>query len=463
MRFSVLKGLVLLLINGCLGIGLQQAGADVVFLTNGDRISGNSITLSPSGVQISTPHLGSFPIERKYIQTLATDNQAVLELVSGERIIGRILPGEGTMIAVQSEILGIRVLALDAIKIVYPLASDEPPRLKASPDRLQNNPKTGTGKSDWNNETTRLSAQLQDIRGKGSESLKVTDHPAAKSTEETSQTQPIGQKPEDEQDIRKIFLRQNTVLLRPLQAEIEGGFNYLSSQSVSSVANFKFRQFQIPLTLRLGLLDRTEGFLALPFSFAQQELSFADSSTKKDKAGIGDATAGLNFNIFRENARWPEIISSIRIKTPTGEAPQEAGLSLGSGHWSGAVGLQFIKTSDPVVIFWGFQYTHEFAARHFYNDGTHDVQPGETIGYNFGFGFAVNENVSLSSQVSGSFQWETRSDGTTVSGSSSEPASLRAALTYRISKKSYIEPSVTIGFNNDTPNFIIGLSATRRF
>ena len=105
----------------------------------------------------------------------------------------------------------------------------------------------------------------------------------------------------------------------------------------------------------------------------------------------------------------------------------------------------------------------QFAARHFYNDGSHNVQPGETIGYNFGFGFAVNENVSLSSQVSGSYQWETQSDGTTVSGSSSEPVSLRAALTYRISKKSYIEPSVTIGFNNDTPNFVIGLSATRRF
>ncbi len=184
----------------------------------------------------------------------------------------------------------------------------------------------------------------------------------------------------------------------------------------------------------------------MPIAYAQQELSFADSSTKKDKFGIGDATGGLNFEIFREKARWPEIITTFRIMAPTGDQPQEGGLSLGSGHWAGTVGLQFIKTTDPIVLFWGFQYTHQFAARHFYIDGSHNVQPGETIGYNFGFGFAVNENVSLSSQVSGSYQWETQSDGTTVSGSSTEPVSLRAALTYRISKKSYIEPSVTIRF-----------------
>jgi hypothetical protein len=386
-----------------------------------------------------------------------------VELISGERIIGKIVSGEGVTVVVQSDVLGDRALALDTVKIIHPILPDEPPLVKAAPDSLESIPKIGADKSGRSIETNLLSAQLQDVRGKGSESSNAADNPAAKSTEEISKTKSIGQKPEDEEDIRKIFLRQNSVLLRPRQMEFEAGLSYLGNQSVSSVANFKFRQFQLPLTLRFGLLERIEGFVAMPIAYAQQELSFADSSTKKDKFGIGDATAGLNFNIYRESARWPEIIAAFRVKAPTGDQPQEGGLSLGSGHWAGTVGLQFIRTADPVVLFWGFQYTHEFAARHFYNDGTHDVQPGETIGYNFGFGFAVNENVSLSAQVSGSYQWETQSDGTTVSGSSTEPVSLRAALTYRISKRSFIEPSVTFGFNNDTPNFVIGLSATRRF
>ncbi len=463
MRFSFPRGLVFLLIIFCLGTWLHQALADQVFLTNGDRISGNLITFSQRVVRISTLYTGTLNLERKSVQNLATDNRVVVELISGERVIGRIMPGESVTVVIQSEVLGTRTIALEAVKAIHPISSDEPSRVKAAPDRLGNIPKTGADKSDRHKETNLLSVQLQDVRGKGSESSTVAEKPAAKSSEEIGQTKTIGQKPEDEEDIRKIFLRQNSVLMRPRQAEFETGLIYLGNQSVSSVANFKLRQFQLPLTLRLGLLDRIEGFLAVPFSYAQQDLSFADGSTKKDKTGIGDAMTGLNFELYRESADWPEIITALRIKAPTGDPPKEEGLSLGSGHWAGTVGLQFIKTVDPVVLFWGIQYTHEFAARHFYLDGSHNVQPGETIGYNFGFGFAVNENVSLSSQVSGSYQWETHSDGTTVSGSSTEPVSLRAALTYRISKKSYIEPSVTFGFNNDTPNFIISLSGTRRF
>jgi hypothetical protein len=466
MRFSYPRGLGFLLINFCLGIGWQQACADQVFLTNGDRITGNLVNFTQTEIQLSSPHSGTIHIERKYIQKLATDNRVVVELVSGERIIGRIIPGEGLTVVIQSDVLGNRTLSLETVKAIHSLLPDEPSRVKAESAPLENIPETGVDKSDRHYETNLLSAQLQDVRGKGSESLNAADNPdnpAAKSTEETRQPKTIGQKPEDEEDIRKIFLRQNSVLLRPRQVELEGGFSYLGNQSVSSVANFKFHQFQIPLTLRIGILDRIEGFVALPFAYAQQELSFADSSTSKDKTGIGDATAGLNFEIFRESARWPEILTVVRVKAPTGDLPQAVGLSLGAGHWAGAVGLQFIKTADPVVLFWGFQYTHEFAARHFFNDATYNIQPGETIGYNFGLGFAVNENVSLSGQVSGSYQWETQADGRTIPGSSSEPVSLRSALTYRLSKRAFIEPSITIGLNNDTPNFIIGLSATRRF
>jgi hypothetical protein len=461
MRFSYYRRLLLIILF--LGFGLRQTFADQIFLTNGDRISGSLITFSPSNVQISTSYSGTINLERKSVQQLSMDNRVVVELVSGERIIGRIKPGEGVRVVIQSDILGDRTVFLDAIKDIHFLSPKETSQVKDNPDTFKPSPKTAADTLDFSNPSNLLTVQLQDVRGKGSESSNASDKPAAQSTAQTDKPKPIGQKPEDEEDIRKIFLRQNTVLLRPHQLEFETGLNYLGYQLVSSVANTRLRQFQLPLTFRFGLSDRIEGFVALPLAYAQQEVSFSGSSTYNDKFGIGDTTAGLNFDIYRERAAWPEIITTLRLIAPTGDQPSAGGLSLGSGHWAGTAGVQFIKTSDPVVLFWGFQYTHQFAARHFYNDGDHNVQPGETIGYNFGLGFAVNENVSLSSQVSGSYQWETQSDGTTVSGSSTEPVSLRAALTYRISKRSFIEPSVTFSFNNDAPNFVIGLSATRRF
>ncbi len=275
--------------------------------------------------------------------------------------------------------------------------------------------------------------------------------------------QPIGQKPEEETDIRRLFLRQTSVLLNPGEMEAEIDFNYMSNEFSSSIYKSRFRQFQVPLSFRIGLFSRAEGFLSMPLSHERQEISFADQGTSQTAKGAGDAQAGLNYEIHPETPDWPDIIAALSLKAPTGGKPGEAGLSTGSGHWAGTLGVQFIKTTDPIVLFWGVRYTHAFAASHYLNDGVHRVEPGDTAEYNFGFGFAVNDRVSLSVQDTGSYQWETRSDGSAVSGSATETASFRSALTFRISRQTYIEQSLSIGLNDDTPDFVVGFAATRRF
>lgn len=283
-----------------------------------------------------------------------------------------------------------------------------------------------------------------------------------KSTEPSSQTISIGQKP-DEEDIRRIFLRQSSVLLKTGEKEIELGFNYLGNQLSATIYNARLRQFQVPVALRIGISPRLESFVSVSLTHAKQEFYFADEYYSQKTSGIGDTSAGVNYEIYRETVYCPDIIMSLSVRAPTGEKPDEDGLSTGSGHWAGSLGLQFIKTSDPVVLFWGFRYVHEFPATHFFNDGIYKVQTGETIDYNFGFGFAVNNKVSLGTQVSGSYQGETRADGIDIPGTSGEPLSLRSALTYSVSRKMFIEPSLTIGLNNDTADFVVGLAASRRF
>jgi hypothetical protein len=280
---------------------------------------------------------------------------------------------------------------------------------------------------------------------------------------EAQKPKPIGQKPEDEVDIRKIFLRQSTVLLRPGQLEVEASINYLNNQAVSPILNARFRQLHIPLSARIGLFNRAEGYLTVPVVYAHRTMSFADSGISHQESGIGDISAGLNYEIMRETAKWPDIIASARVGIPTGSKPNELGLSLGSGHWASSFGVQFIKTADPVALFWGINYTRQFEARYFFNDDYHSVNPGEMVGYNFGFGFAANENVSLSAQIAGYYQSGAEADGVKAFGSSSEPASFRSALTYRYSRRTYIEPSVVIGLDDDAADFAIGVSLTHRF
>jgi hypothetical protein len=428
-------GLAFLVLFICLGTGLRNAYADELILTNGDRISGSLISFNQKAVRISTSYSGILEIHREHIQQLTTENPMIVELVSGERVIGRIgSDGEQTII-VHSSRLGDRILSLSTIasmKVYLP-------------------------------EQDSLSAQLQDIRGMGPKDSSASEKTSEEAPETGSQPKPIGSKPEDEEDIRKIFLRQTTVLLRPGVKEVDVELDYLSTRVSATIFDTRFRQFLLPLSFRFGLADGLEGSVSIAPTYLKREISFAGESVTQDETGIGDTLIGVNYEIFRETARWPDVTAVLRVQAPTGDVPNAEGLSTGSGNWAGAFGFQFTKTTDPIVLFWGLLYTHAWSASYFFNDAVYDVQPGDSIDYNFGFGFAVNQDVSLSAEVLGGYQWDTELDGQKLSGSSREPVSLRGALTYRISRNSYLEPSLRMGLNNEAPDFVIGVAATRRF
>ena len=438
--FPFYPGLILTLFLGVLLSGFFNAYADEVVLTNGDHFSGKLISLSQKTIRLSTLHSGIVETDFKYLQQLETDDPMIVKLLSGERVIGRIRPGNNKDIVIQSSTLGKCVLSLTSIESIEPdLAYKD----------------LGQKKDD-------LLANLKDIRGRGSETLKSSGDTDSEPVETADKPKTIGSIP-DEEDIRKIFLRQSTILLEGGEAEAEVDFNYLGNQLPATIFNAKYRQFQVPVAFRIGIFDRMEGFISLPFLYTKQEISFSDESVSQSSTGIGDVSMGINLQVIRETSFWPDIITAFKIKVPTGNSPSEQGLSEGSGHWSESFNLQFIKTADPVVLFWGLGYTHDFPATHFFNDGVYNVQPGETVDYNFGFGFAVNHKISLSEQVLGEYQWETEADGREIPGSSSEPVSLRSALTYRLSRRAFIEPFLTIGLDDNTPDFTIGIAATHRF
>jgi hypothetical protein len=216
-------------------------------------------------------------------------------------------------------------------------------------------------------------------------------------------------------------------------------------------------------SFRLGLGGRGEVFADFPLSYSTLELSFGGSANSQDKIGIGDFSAGAKYLLFQESARWPEMVVSASFLAPTGEKPDATGISNGAGHWAIKGGFEFVRTYDPVVLFWGMDYTHQFESHHFYFDGIHKVRPGGAIGYNFGLGFAINQNISVSSQLVGRYAFDDSVDGTTFGGSSREPISLRLAVTSRWSKNTYIEPSVAFGLNNDAPDVNLTFSITHGF
>ena len=282
------SGFILFVCFICMSSGIFSASADEVTLTNGDRISGKLISLSQRTVHFSTQHFGIVETDTEYLQQLETDKPMIVKLLSGECVIGRIGPGSGKTIVIQSSSIGDCVLSLTAIESIEPVSSSG---------------KTGE-------EEENQLANLEKIRGKGSETLRPTDNADNKSANSRDQPGTIGQKPQDEEDIRRFFLRKSSILLNSGEMEAEVDFNYLGNQLPSTIVNLKFHQFQIPMSFRMGILNRMEGFLSLPFLYSRQEVTFADESTSQRSTGIGDLSFGINYQIFSETAFWPDIIES---------------------------------------------------------------------------------------------------------------------------------------------------------
>jgi hypothetical protein len=77
--------------------------------------------------------------------------------------------------------------------------------------------------------------------------------------------------------------------------------------------------------------------------------------------------------------------------------------------------------------------------------------------------FAINDNVSVSALVLGYYFSEDKIDGVTISGSSRDTVSLRLALTHRVNRNTYVEPSLSFGLTTEAPDMGVGITLTHRF
>jgi hypothetical protein len=272
----------------------------------------------------------------------------------------------------------------------------------------------------------------------------------------------LGPAPSDDEDIRRIFLRQATAVLSPGAWEVELAPNYTRQRLNAAYApSDVYRQLSIPLTLRAGLVQRMEAFASVPFSYAEREINSPEAPSSDSLSGVGDVVAGVSVLAVQQSKYWPDTIAAATVSAPTGSDPYDTetpGLGLGSGHWKAAAALQFVSMSDPLVLFWGAKVEHVWEEE--FNGAA--IQPGDTFGYNFGFAFAANPDISWSMQFIGNYIRELERDGVKQAGTTREPVTLRLGLTRRQTKSLYVEPFVEFGLNDDATEIQIGLAVAGR-
>jgi hypothetical protein len=291
---------------------------------------------------------------------------------------------------------------------------------------------------------------ILNVQGRGTKDS--SEQPASQEKAPTT----VGEK--DEETRRRLFVPQSeVVLVKPGEKELGISFSYIHDQA----DNMRERDLTFFGSLHIGLIDKLETFVNVPFTWLEQEL-LDDNFAKNSNFGIGDVSVGFNYLFATENNQWPDIFGSLVITTPTGDKPDFADLnkvSLGNGHWKITTDLWLMKTYDPAVLFGGIGYTHTFAETF---NGIR-MAPGDGLSYLFGAGFAINNKLAIFSSFKGYYQMESEWDGMKIPGSTSEQMYLRNYLTYALKGDNYIQPGLTFGLNDDATDVGFDLSYSYRF
>jgi hypothetical protein len=293
---------------------------------------------------------------------------------------------------------------------------------------------------------------------------------AAPTTPAIPSDQKLGEAPPDH---HLEFLREQTVLLKPCEWQLDVGLTYLHADSTFTdivppnqlvEAHIRQRLLYVPLGVRYGLCDRVQLFANAPLGWANSEVSEPGAAVFFNNGGIGDTNAGATIQFQKSDGRscCPDVLATFGMTAPTGRTNgfvsilETPGTTLGQGFWAGYWNVLVIHTYDPVVVFYGV------GSRHFFTKDILDIpaKPGDQYLYQFGTGFAINERITLSTTFFGYYITDAWVNNRVVDGTILEPMYLRFAVTITRCNNRIIEPFATIGMTDAAANAQVGITWT---
>ena len=266
------------------------------------------------------------------------------------------------------------------------------------------------------------------------------------------------------------------------------GYTIIPSLTIGliDVRNVTSNTYLAALSARYGITSRLEVDARVPYvyrsdSTASQPANTQDGSIPPsvftaDGSGLGDIEFGARMQLNRPKAEGPYFIAGLRVKTPTGKNPFEvdkdpnvsgpAGeplqteLPTGSGFWAFQPSLTTLFTSDPAAFFATVSYMwnkdREFSGVEF--------DPGDTIGFNFGVGVALNEKASFSLGYDHVILGKTRRDGVDLPGTIvTHVGTLLVGCSYRVSDSTSLNFSIGLGVTPAASNVQLGLKVPVSF
>lgn len=406
---------------------LSCAHADTLVMKSGDKFSGKIISYVNGLCIFDTQYGAAIKVPTAGIASISTDVPYNIDFANGDRVVGQLQVTAADQTVLQSRTLGQAQVDVGAISKMVKHFDEAP----------------------------------------------TTAHAGQAGAAETRDGKQYGAEVENQAPLD--FLTGSTVLLSPGQVELDVNTTYKQSRTQYNLpdvgyfqkSSYSARLLQFGTALRAGLYEGVEGYVSVPVTYTRIEDVSSNEYTRDTSAwDLGDISFGGQYQLTRESADLPAISATLDISAPTGRKNYndqtnswKDPLNNGTGHWSIAPGLAFVRSTDPAILFGGINYQYFFADK---VDG-YNVQPGWIINSYAGVGFALNEKLSLGTRVSYSYVSNMKADPETIYGSDSDPMDISLNASYRLSRDWVVSPGVTFGLNNDSGPAALSLGLKRQF
>lgn len=255
----------------------------------------------------------------------------------------------------------------------------------------------------------------------------------------------------------------------------------------------------LDMSARYGLTDRFSVEASVPYVWRDTRFVSAGaggasnflSEVHLSSHGVGDASVALYYQWVKESARWPDVVTSLRVRGPTGRDPfglkliqpdatnnnlnVPENLPTGTGVWSATANISALRTYDPVILFGNLGFTWNRPEE--FDDISpvlNQISParvslGSSIQLSGGLAIALNDRSAVSFSVASSFAaaTHTKAPGQAsqqrVPGSSSNSTTFNIGATYGLPSGWTLNGQLAAGLTPDAPNFVFGLRASHSF
>lgn len=240
----------------------------------------------------------------------------------------------------------------------------------------------------------------------------------------------------------ELYLQDQSVTLSKKSWRMSLDISYMSNEKSFLFTQQENRVVQTGVSANYGLTDRIELFGRVPIVYENHTFRDMFSSEKQNLSGtnLGNITLGANVTLFKVK-NGPTITWQTAFLAPT-----YTGKFLTSKS-AITTGLTIYQDFDPAFLYGGLSGTKTIDGNQF--DG---------FGYHAGFGFSLNHRLALGTEINGGYNF-----GQQMFFANREFSQLTGRATFVLSQKDLIQPSVSFGLNENTPDFNLSMQWTRRF